>query len=1797
MPINTDLSLAPYYDDFDIEKQYHRILFKPGYAVQARELTQLQSILQNQFEKFGENIFQEGSIVKGCNFTQLPDLKFVRVNDKLNFDVANYVGGTTLIDDGLGNQIEADIFYELEGTVTGLRAAIITSTRGFETRFPDLNTFYINYLNTGAGEIKVFASGELLNIRKLTVVGNDIIESVLLPETINVSERNGHVGNSYGVKASEGIIFQKGHFALAKEQIIVVSKYDNVPDQVAVGYLLEESLISAQDDESLYDNANGSPNQNAAGADRLKLVPLLTTLSFTDADTNDSFFSLIRYSNGQPVQIRDVSQYNVLGEEMAKRTFEESGNYIVDSFDVSVITRNGSPKVSIKPGIAYVKGYRVESRAEFFVDIEPMKETEVAIQSNQTIGFSYGGYLTATSIDGKVDLNTFGAVDLLSANNQIIGTTRVSNITNDKVFIFETKMNTGKKFADVEKLIDTTGEIAVVPALRQTASDVLIFDTGMFNLKSIQDMTIPVRDQRTFTSVLSDTIIVTADIGENYSVDNLDLVIVDSTNTRLNVQSTSLSAGNTVLTINLVPGQSPSAPGVVYLNKNIVNAEPHQKISKTVYVKSLFDANNVVQKYNLGFPDVYKVEEIIDSANNDVTGSFRLVKNQKGNYYDHSYIELIGGRTIPANGLLTIKLKTFQVSTTTGKYFFTIDSYQTDVPIEEIPTFTSANGKVYNLRNCIDFRPHVTALGDYNAAFATSAPTIPTAVNITPVFPVGQYLTPANGEFAQVDYEYYLARYDLVAVDSYGKFSIVRGTAATKPIPPKVDNSRLTIAEIFIPGLPAYASDISSIENRQDYFIKIKPRGVKNYTMQDIKEIDDKIERLIYYTTLSQLEADTKNLNITDENGLTRFKNGILVDPFNDLSIANVGDSEFSAGLDFTEKSLIPSVKTFPLNLKYSSNSAATVYPSLSEPNTATIQAVQDVSLISQKYATSFRNCVSNFYSYEGRGFLSPEYDGAHDVINNPPQNIVIDTVTPLVDFVDSLQKMIPLTSTNTQVVSTGRTRQTVNVGNSKTGGTSTTTTTTTTQLRDTTTALQVSARPTVNKEVGDFVTNFEFNPYMRSRAVQILMFGLRPNTRHYIFFDEQDVNEFTAPGTVTDNVVNVKRSGAFGNPLVANSNGTIAAIFVIPPERFFVGDRKIQITDVDEYSAIESGGTSGGFLTYRAYNFSLEKQKLITSTRAPDTTIQTSTTNRTVVTRDVRVTRIPAEDRGKEGARDPSSDPISQTFFVKSSMSRGSDAVFVSKLDLYFKRKSDINGVSVMLREVVNGYPGSSILPFSLVHFTPTQINVSEDASIPTEVIFKAPVRLDVEKEYCFVVIPDANDPDYLLYISKVGGVDLGPSALRVTQDWGDGVLFTSTNNRAWQSLQDEDAKFTLYRKDFLTNDSSSITLSNDDHEFLSIENVIGKFQNGEEVYSKKPILGATSASLTLTEGSFSMVGTNLTDTYSIGDSILIENGTNRDIAKVVNVTATTLTSDSPALLSGSITVFPVVKGTLSYYDFRDPFEMVLESSTATALRNFATGNLIEGLITNAQATITSVDNIEMSYLQPMISRTTDTVSNITITGKFVDPTDTNVTYDAPMAFNDKYVFNEKGTLLFSKSNDLTGSKNMKFVFNLTNAGSNTSTPFLDIETAFVFGNQYQVTNNPITTSRYISKTIELAEDLDAEDFNVFVTGYKPVGSDIKVYIKVQNASDSSNFDSNDWIELEKTAGANIFCSKSNLNDFREFEYSIPAANKVNGVVNYTNANGEFDGFRKFAIKIELLSDNIGNVPRLLDYRGIALT
>lgn len=1802
MPINTNLNLDPYYDDFDFKNQYHRVLFKPAYAVQARELTQLQTILQNQLEQFGDNIFQEGSIVKGCNFTQLNELKYVKVTDKSNFDPTAYIGGTNV--DGSETQ------YELESS-TGLKAQVVYASIGFETKDPDLNTFYIVYLNSTAANVgETFTSGETLTIKQYNVTDTAKTEVIpATPVTINVSTKTNRVGNSYGLKVSEGVIFQKGHFLYVSPQTIIVSKYMTAaedgsvaPHNISVGFRVLENIKTALEDSSLYDNAVGAPNENAPGADRLQLVPVLTGLTTSVANADPTFFTLVRYANGSPVQVRDVSQYNVIGQEFARRTYEESGNYIVNDFKVKAIDRNTGVAASVGPGVAYIKGFRVENKGEMYIDIDPIANTDVITQQNQAVSLNYGGYLEFNAnndILGTITYDasgyeTYATANLVNYSGTVIGTTRIKNITQDKIYIFGSSMANNYLFSEVDRIVGPVGYTKVMPTMKQTTNDILIYDTGMIGIKSMTDISLPVRTSKPLTG-LTDTIVINAGTDEDYSVQQNDIVIIDSNAQNLNIQSVTKSLSDKRLTIVLVGGQSYSSTATIYFNKRFTTVTPHAKDVKTLYVKSSFNANTADNtKYSLGFPDVYKIVSIVDSSTKDVTDSFRLKTNQRDHYYDNSYIEYIPGRPLPASGLMTITMKAFKVNTATGQYFFTIGSYNTaEVDPNDIPTYTSSIGKVFSLRDSIDFRPHCNSIGNYTNAYVLgTAPTISANVDVAPTF-TGNFLVPALDSSASVDYEYYLNRTDVITLDSYGNIAITKGKPAVKSRPETIDENRLVISEIYVPGYPALSPEKAAIQGKPEYAYRFKSTGVKTYTMKDIAHVESKVDKLMYYASLSMLEMSTQNLNITDENGLTRFKNGLMVDPFNDLSIADIKNAEYNAGLDFTEKSLIPSVKTYPINLKLSSSTGANIHPSSLLPEVGTIAAntsVSDVIILDQSYATNSRNCVSNFYNYQGTGFLYPEYDGAHDVVTTPTQNIDIDLASPFIDFAENLQEFIPLTSTSTSLVSSS----TDTVNNTRRSGlfgktrNTTTTSTTTDVFSDLTRSLQVLQGNVTEQKIGDFVTNFQFNPYMRARDVNILMTGLRPNTQHYIYFDGQSVGSFVAPGQVTDAVRNVVKSGAINTALMSDSSGVLAAVFSIPPETFFVGDRKLVISDADTFDSIDSAGTSGGILTYRAYNFSTTKTGLTATTRQPDIDIDETTTLRTVTTRTV------------QRRRSRRIDPIAQTFFIKDSMGQGADTVFVSQIDLYFKRKSSTgNGVTVMLREVNNGYPAIEVMPFSKIHLTSDQVNISDDASVATTITFTAPVRLDVEKEYCFVVMPDAADPDYLIYTSKVGGEDLVTKEA-VIQDWGDGVMFTSTNDRAWQSYQDEDIKFTLYRKNFATADAI-LTFTNDDNEFFTIGSNVGLFQNGEIIYTEKALVGGSSANVGIVIDTNTVSGTLLTDTYSNGDYLVIYNNSFRDIFKVGQAATGTLTLDKPVpFTTGSYYHLPVTVGESIYFNYRSPETMVLEKSSGSSIRRpFASGNTIKGLKSGATAVISSVDNVQLSYIQPMILRTTDSSTDATITGKFSVPGSAGATtYFKSVPFNDKTVFNENGVEIYSKSN---GPVTFELSVDLSNNGNVTTSPFVDIETAMMFAYQYKVSNNPLTTSKYISKVVELAEGEagDAEDFKLYVTGYRPANTNINAYIRVQHSADSIAFESNDWIQLSLVEGLGVYSSTSNLNDFKEFVYTIPAANKTNGVISYNNATGYYQGYRRFAIKLEfeITGTNIGSVPRLLDYRGVALT
>jgi hypothetical protein len=1791
MPINTDLNVDPYFDDFDLTKQFYKVLFKPAFAVQARELTQMQTILQNQIEQFGDNIFKEGSIIKGCSFSELGDLNFVKLTDKVNFDITNYVGFSDTVTIS-GETFNRDNTYELRGAVSGVTASVVAATRGFETRNPDLNTFFINYTSTSAGN-KTFQAGELLNIFKISTVevGTSINRTEELVDSINVTSFSGALGNSFGLRSAPGVIFQKGHFLFAEEQLVIVSKYTNIPDNVSIGYLVEERIINSFQDISLLDNANGSFNQNAPGADRLKLIPVLTALPTDVADSDTTFFALSRYVNGNAVTLRDVSQYNALGEEIARRTYEESGDYVVRDFKTKIVRRDDKLKASIGTGLAYVKGYRIENLGEVLLDIDDIANTSFDERTSQAVSFNYGGYLDLvdTITSGTLTLGDFSLVSLRDEAGSICGTARVRNVTNDKIFLFDTRFVGGNTIRDVERIVGDTGFFTVAnnAVIRESSNSSMVFDTGMTSVKSTKEISIPFRTSRSLTGLSGTTVTISPASGEDFNfVNNDDILFVDGTNIKIDVLSTSVIGADLVLNLATIP----SSTAKVYFNKRLNNAQPFTKIDEDLYVKCTFASADsaTASKYNLGFPDVYEIVSITDSSNNDVTTSFRLRSNQKDNYYDHSYIEYIPGRQIPQDGDMTVHMKAFRLNDTTGNYFFTVDSYPASFPRNKIPLYVSPSGAAYNLRDSLDFRPHAEPLSPAtyaNASDLITAPTVSdssTGVNLPPTFsPLYEILTPSLNQFGQLDYEFFFNRTDLVTLDSYGKLSIVKGAESERSLPPSVVSDQIPIAEIYIPGVPALTPEEADSTNRPQYRVSTRARGTKSYRMKDIQKIEEKLEALKYYVLLSALETETQQLNVTDENGLSRFKNGIIVDPFNDLNIANLEDPEYNAALDFTEKSLMPAVKTFPINMVYHSSSSATLFPSTSNAKVGTLQRNADISIISQPYATEFRNCVSNFYSYKGIGTLVPEFDTVYDTVTNPV-NVDIDLITPFQQFSDAIQEFIPLTSTRTELIAS----ETLNPGNRGFlgifGRRSSTIQDT---FRDTTRTVEVTGEQINEQQVGDFVTNFSFEPYMRARDINIYVSGLRPNTQHYFFFDERDINIHVSPGSNVDTPDSITRFGSKGDPVFTDSNGVLRAVFSMPEATFFVGDRKLEIVDVDQYASIESGGTSYSVSTYRAYNFSVEKASFTITTRTPESFVTEVVTER-------NVTRRGRPTGGK--------DPIAQTFFTKRGMGLGSDTVFISKIDLYFKRKSAINGVTVELREVVNGYPSYTVIPFSKVHLTPAQVSTSDDASVATVVTFPAPIRLDVEKEYAFVIMPDASDPDYLVFTSKVGGTNLTPGSnlgLPVVQDWGDGVLFTSTNGTAWKSYQDEDIKFNLYRHNF-SSPSGSVTFINYDNEFITTQNNIGRFQVGEIVYKIETADVSTSSTASVVTGNNLITGTNMDATYSSGDYILLDNGsTNKQIFRVESSNTTVVVTDRPAAFTDAVPAYPVTYGTLTHYDFRYPNFIILEGSSANPTRKFLATDTLYGFDTRAESTIATVNNIQFSYIQPMIMRTNDSVTRTSLSGTFVDPNNPSSTYTKTILFNDKTTFGERGMTVFSKSNDTSRDRGMKLTVDMTNGGNTTSSPFIDIETASVLAYQWKISNTSATTSKYVSKAVQLAENLDAEDFQLYITGYRPNGTNIKAYIKVQSASDPAVFETNDWIELELRSGVNTFSSLSNTSDFREFVYGIPEANKLFGITTYTNSFGTFEGYRKFAIKIELYSENIFKAPRLLDYRGIALT
>jgi len=472
MTIN--FNTEPYYDDFDEDSKFYRILYRPGFAVQARELTQMQTILQNQISRFGDHIFKEGAMVIPGQTSIDTDVGYVKLESTYGGVLTD-----TIIENFLGLTVQ---------NTSGLQAEVISFTKSSGS---DPSALYVRYKNSGDDNTtRVFADG-------------DVIEDVDSTYTIQALASSA-TGKGSLATITRGVYYIKGHFVLVEEQNIILDKFSNTPSY-RIGLVATEQIITAEEDESLFDNAQNSFNFAAPGAHRYYIEATLTKLSPDSVEDTD-FIELIRTAGGQVKREVRRTEYAVLEETFARRTYDESGNYTVKNFEIDVreyrnnnrgawtsgrvyligdvVTNDGktyvarnsgtsssstapvhtsgsvfdgpsntgiqweyseapyynrgvySPgnsdtlvaqqaneaklAVGLEPGKAYVQGYEIEKVSTEYVPVE--KSREIVQVENAVIPATVGNYVLVTNVNSLPPVDTFGTVSLYDRVTSAVGT-------------------------------------------------------------------------------------------------------------------------------------------------------------------------------------------------------------------------------------------------------------------------------------------------------------------------------------------------------------------------------------------------------------------------------------------------------------------------------------------------------------------------------------------------------------------------------------------------------------------------------------------------------------------------------------------------------------------------------------------------------------------------------------------------------------------------------------------------------------------------------------------------------------------------------------------------------------------------------------------------------------------------------------------------------------------------------------------------------------------------------------------------------------------------------------------------------------------------------------------------------------------------------------------------------------------------------------------------------------------------------------------------------------------------------
>ena len=366
-----DFNVEPFYDDFLAsngakENNYMRILFRPGYAAQARELTQIQTIIQNQIKQFGDHIFQNGSPVFGGHITYDLNVPYIKLQTAYN-------GSDVEVED------YANVIVRNVAGTSKIRARVVATD---ETQtYPTLMVKYLR--GTRFGDNQVITNAE-----------SGGTEAKTIPTSAT--------GTGSIASIQPGVFYVDGFFVQVPEQSIVLDPYASTPSY-KVGLEIVEEIIDESADANLLDPAQASFNYQAPGAHRYQFRLDLAKRTLDSVD-DTKFFELLRIENGVVTKQVKYPIYSELEKTLARRTYDESGDYTVSPFKVSLEANTACTDnfiAVVEPGKAYVKGFEYEA-------IGPQRLNGVKARTKETstdfdLSLEYGNYLYANSIVGSAN--------------------------------------------------------------------------------------------------------------------------------------------------------------------------------------------------------------------------------------------------------------------------------------------------------------------------------------------------------------------------------------------------------------------------------------------------------------------------------------------------------------------------------------------------------------------------------------------------------------------------------------------------------------------------------------------------------------------------------------------------------------------------------------------------------------------------------------------------------------------------------------------------------------------------------------------------------------------------------------------------------------------------------------------------------------------------------------------------------------------------------------------------------------------------------------------------------------------------------------------------------------------------------------------------------------------------------------------------------------------------------------------------------------------------------------------------